>query len=282
MITNQLEWLYTNLDYSKDIYTIIDADSIIFKIAFDKKQTPEDIEQYGDQTLRTFDDVKKQYDEYVDIILKNIRSTHYKLLFTQRSFRYSINSDYKKTRQDKPFEKPKHFDALKEYALSRKDALVASNLEADDLVGIIAYWATNTEKQLVIVGWDKDLYQIPGIHYNPTKNEIYVINVEESEYLLWKQVLSGDSTDNIQGIPGIGLKKAENILQDVGINEYPNVVLNTYIQKFGLLDGPTKFCEAYQLIKLKHSNCFDFNSENIIFVEYNVPDKKEEIDFLKL
>lgn len=270
MLTTDLQWLNDNLDYSKDIFMVIDADSIIFKIAFDKKQTAEDIEQYGDQTLRTLEDVKKQYDEYVDTILKNIRPTHYKLLFTQRSFRYSITSDYKKTRQDKPFEKPKHFDALKEYALGKQDALVASNLEADDLVGIFGYWAKSTEKQMVLVGWDKDLYQVPGIHYNPTKNEIYIINSEEAEYLLWKQVMSGDSTDNISGLKGVGPKKAELFLDNNDPLNWPMAILEEYIKQFGILDGPTKFCENYQLVKLKHESCFGFNPESVNFVKYQI------------
>ena len=53
---------------------------------------------------------------------------------------------------------------------------------------------------------------VPGHHYNPTKKEKYWISEEEGIRNFYKQILTGDTVDNIKGLKGIGPKKAEKIL----------------------------------------------------------------------
>jgi len=73
---------------------------------------------------------------------------------------------------------------------------------------------TREETKTVIATVDKDLNNTPGWHFNWNKGELYWVSEEEATYNFYRQLLTGDRTDNIQGIPGIGPKKAEKILAE--------------------------------------------------------------------
>ena len=88
-------------------------------------------------------------------------------------------------------------------------------MEADDLVAIWASEARANEDAYVVVGIDKDLKQIPGNHYNFVKKEHVFIDDDQAHLLLMTQCLTGDNSDNIPGIKGIGPKKAEKILAGI-------------------------------------------------------------------
>jgi hypothetical protein len=79
-------------------------------------------------------------------------------------------------------------------------------MEADDLLGI------NQTKDTIICTIDKDLRQVPGQHYNFVKDEIFTVNLQEGLLWFYTQMLTGDASDNISGIRGIGLKKAHTHL----------------------------------------------------------------------
>ena len=75
-------------------------------------------------------------------------------------------------------------------------------------------------------GIDKDLLQIPGNHYNFNKKTHRFVSDDEAHKLLMIQCLTGDRTDNIPGIKGIGPKKAEKILEGVNTD-----VMWRYVKK---------------------------------------------------
>ena len=81
--------------------------------------------------------------------------------------------------------------------------------EADDAVAI-----ASTKGNYWIVHVDKDLDQLPGWHYNPVKDEEYYVTEFEGLYSFYKQILTGDRVDNIEGLRGIGPVKADKILKD--------------------------------------------------------------------
>jgi hypothetical protein len=93
-------------------------------------------------------------------------------------------------------------------------AKMSENEEADDSVGI-----ASTEGNYWIVHVDKDLDQLPGWHYNPVKDEEYYVTEFEGLYSFYKQILTGDRVDNIEGIRGIGPVKADKILKDCTTEE---------------------------------------------------------------
>lgn len=107
--------------------------------------------------------------------------------------------------------KPKHYTAVREAILKKYRATVVDGMEADDKLGIEQTKRDST----VIVSIDKDLLMIPGDHYNWTTDTHTHVTEELGERQFWTQMLTGDMTDNIMGLRGIGKKRAERYLNEV-------------------------------------------------------------------
>jgi 5'-3' exonuclease len=132
------------------------------------------------------------------------------------NYRIDLYSEYKRSasRVKSKSNKPDWFDDLKSWTVEFYDGcIITDNCEADDMVRIWAVEAKKANIQHCVVTIDKDLDCIPGTHYNPRTKQIYQIDKEWADYFYWKQLLMGDSVDNIPGIYGIGPKKAEGILK---------------------------------------------------------------------
>lgn len=106
--------------------------------------------------------------------------------------------------------KPKHFNAVGEYLVGKWGAESVRGIEADDAIGI---GLTSDPEQAISVSVDKDLDQIAGWHYNWVTSELYYVSRRDADFALYTQILAGDVTDNIPGVPGIGEKKARDILE---------------------------------------------------------------------
>lgn len=164
------------------------------------------------------------------------------------NFRYTVATikPYKGTRSGDPH---KFYNELLEHMIKFRDCISCNGLEADDMISIFH------DERTVACTNDKDAKQTAGDLYNFTKKEIVTISKGEAWKNLWLQVLTGDTVDNIPGIEGVGPAKANSILNDtVGAKEYPNTVLNAFIEKYGLIDGTDFFNENYQLIRMKTSS----------------------------
>lgn len=138
---------------------------------------------------------------------------YYKLYLTgQNNFRDTAATilPYKGNR-DKTH-KPEHYAAIRDYMVNVWGAEIVDGKEADDAIGIAQY--AKKDKSTVIVSIDKDLNQIPGYHYHPRKQQFYYVTLHEADTFFWKQMLTGDITDNIPGIKGIGDKKSDKIIEE--------------------------------------------------------------------
>ena len=124
------------------------------------------------------------------------------------NFRDVIYKDYKANRHKAP-NKYNHFvQAMRELAVFELNAVSATNMEADDLLCMWAYSARSVGEDYVIASIDKDLKCIPGKHYNINHQIVETVTEYEAMKFFYAQLLAGDLTDNIPGIPGIGLKTA--------------------------------------------------------------------------
>jgi 5'-3' exonuclease len=86
----------------------------------------------------------------------------------------------------------------------------------------------------VVVSIDKDLHCIAGTHFNPKTKAIEQISEEWANYFYWKQLLMGDSVDNIPGIKGTGPKTAEKILKDsIGHDDHKQRICTAYQNAYG-------------------------------------------------
>jgi len=128
--------------------------------------------------------------------------------------------------------KPDYYDDVREYLKETWHAIVVDGMEADDAVGIEHY--THGKGATCIVSQDKDLIQIPGAHYNYRNQEFFDVTEEQANRFFWTQMLTGDSVDNIQGVPKIGKVKAAKLLDDArSPDEYPSIVAAKYKEAYG-------------------------------------------------
>ena len=180
----------------------IDADSLIYRIA-----------------LKTISlrKAKEYYDKAIEDIEWKTCSTETKVALKGKgNFRYEVAEDYKVHRSGKPLDAKiaKRRKELNKYAYSLGH-FKSDNCEADDVVSIWAQEALDAKEHFVIAHIDKDIDMVEGWHYNFTKETLYYICKDQGYRKMCLQMLTGDSTDNIQGLVGIGPKKAEKLLVDV-------------------------------------------------------------------
>jgi 5'-3' exonuclease len=224
---------------------LIDLDVIAFKVACEKKQDDYTKAHFGDQTMRTQDDVARELDQYMNNLFKSTKATHYLgFLTVSKSFRYDIYPEYKATRKQ---EKPAHLNFVKECMVNKYGAISIDKLEADDLLVICHHYYEGS----ILVSTDKDMLQSPGIHYNPSKDKYTTVTKDEADYNLWFQVIVGDSTDNIKGLPKVGEKTAPAILAN-RLTEATRAdqTFSAYLNKLGEYQGILEFTKNYRLIKL--------------------------------
>jgi hypothetical protein len=215
---------------------IIDADSLL----------------YFEQNAPTFEAGCRGIDTRIANMLDATGATCYNAYLTPpRTFRHEIATvrPYKGNRPDK--ELPPLFYGLRAYMLQTHQASEVPTLEADDMIAIHAAAAAKAGESVVVCAYDKDvLGQIAGHHWNYQKAEWVTTTPEQAENFLWSQVLTGDSTDNVEGVPGIGAKKAAEILLAPGtlaqktIQAYMNHFQDSQV-------AVARFAEMFQLIALK-------------------------------
>lgn len=136
-------------------------------------------------------------------------------------FRRALMPTYKMNRTTaKPLMLP---DAKAAIAERWKTDMVPG-LEADDLLGILA---TRLKDRAVVVSLDKDMWTIPGKHFNPQKDRfVRSVSVREADTRWMTQTLTGDTSDGYTGLPKVGPVKAAKILGGIGLAEelWPKVV----------------------------------------------------------
>ena len=126
------------------------------------------------------------------------------------NFRKDIFPEYKSQRPPKPL----RFKEVKRLFIEEfQDIMkISDNCEADDDVSVMGWWGWNVEKyhKSVDSGWenpvvmchiDKDGDQVPGLHYDFDKNNLYEINEFTAHYNLAVQCIIGDKTDGILSVP---------------------------------------------------------------------------------
>lgn len=123
------------------------------------------------------------------------------------NFRHDIYPLYKANRKD--VIKPRHLDDCNLFLINEWNVQITQGYEADDALGF------NRTQDTVICSIDKDLLQIPGIHYNFVKKEVKVINELEGLRDFYRSALVGDVADNIKGVKGIGKVKAAKLIDDL-------------------------------------------------------------------
>tara|TARA_R110002110_G_scaffold308328_1_gene521972 strand:+ start:232 stop:975 length:744 start_codon:yes stop_codon:yes gene_type:complete len=171
-------------------------------------------------------------------------------------FRHNILESYKGTR--KASQKPMGYHSLVEYLKEKYSYLQVPMLEADDTLGILA---TNGEySRNIIVSVDKDMLTIPCEYYNMDKEVTETVDTKLADYMHLYQTLVGDSTDNYKGCPGVGPKKAADILK---IPSWSRVV--TAFEKAGLTSDDA-LVQA-RVARILRANEYNFETGEVILWE---------------
>lgn len=148
-------------------------------------------------------------DMYVNAIIEDTGAEEYALYLSKGdTFRHELHEEYKANRPRKPV----YFDDLFDHLVKTYKALYVDGTEADDLVSADAYFMLESGKEYIIAHIDKDLDMIEGKHFNYNSFEDYYIDKNEALANFYRQLLIGDTTDNIKGVHGIGKVKASRLV----------------------------------------------------------------------
>ena len=142
------------------------------------------------------------------------------------SFRNEIYADYKANRDETPPDLIPQFAPTREAARALGLPVVEQpEVEADDLIASYARLAEAQKMEAVIVSSDKDLMQLvrPGVSlWDPMKEktlgeaEVFDKFGVAPNRVADVQALAGDASDNVPGVPGIGVKTAALLINQYG------------------------------------------------------------------
>ena len=215
---------------------LVDFDIVVFKHALMNEHSVD----WLDGTFVTFfTQTRAEYNimQFLDKMLARCKCDTMLLFITGAfNYRYAVLPSYKHNRVN--VEKPALMPALKEWAMTEYNVITVKGLEADDLLGIYATKDSNT----VLATIDKDMKQIPCRLYLWNKDTLEDVSIKDADQWFYRQILTGDSTDGYAGCPGIGPKKADEILNNCLKRDWWSTIVSTYGE---LLD------KAYTLKKMQ-------------------------------
>tara|TARA_Y100001970_G_scaffold150598_1_gene184630 strand:+ start:6394 stop:9168 length:2775 start_codon:yes stop_codon:yes gene_type:complete len=158
------------------------------------------------------------------------KPSHFAVVFdsARKTFRNEIYSEYKANRSEAPDDLAPQFEYIRKSVLAfNLPSVELTNYEADDLIATYVNKILEKGAKVTIVSSDKDLMQLYKKNvriYDPMKNKFISEDDIKNKFgvnankVIDVQALAGDSSDNVPGVPGIGVKTAAEL-----INKYDNL-----------------------------------------------------------
>lgn len=189
------------------------------------------------------------------------------------TFRKDMYPDYKANRDEFPEELVPQLEKIKEFLdIISVPRIELDGFEADDIIGTLSIDATNKDLETIIITSDKDLYQLVNDNvqlYKPSRkpNEDFdIVDIPEVKNKFGvkpKQVIDilaliGDTSDNIPGVKGIGIKSAMPLVQEYGSLE-------------GIYDNIDKITKVAIKNKLSEHKEIAFLSKELATIKLDVP-----------
>lgn len=171
---------------------IVDGDSLIYRCGFAAQ---------GEDDSHACYNMKKQLAD-----LKRILGTENMDIYIKGKGNFrdevAVTRTYKGTRSKMV---PTAYHALREYVKNVHGAKEVDGMEADDVCSIDLYRSRNIESGVILAAMDKDLWNTPGWHFNyhPDKRYVEYITPEKANRNFLIQLLEGDRSDNVPGLPTI-------------------------------------------------------------------------------
>ena len=199
---------------------------------------------------------------------KNLQKpTHFAVIFdsARKTFRNEIYKDYKANRAEAPDDLAPQFDYIRKSVLAfNLPSVELINYEADDLIATYVDKILKNGAKVTIVSSDKDLMQLYRKNvriYDPMKNKFITdedvhkkFGVDPSK-VIDVQALAGDSSDNVPGVPGIGVKTAAELINKYGSLEKLLDCAKEIKQnkrRETLIENKNKAIISKKLVTLKH------------------------------
>ena len=202
--------------YKKKRVLVIDGDILAYQIATNNEQPT----NWGDGLWTLHADEGsciQQLDAVIDDLGANLSADDYVVALTDKNnFRKDVLPTYKSNRKEK--RKPIVLNAMREHIMEKHNGIIWDNLEADDVMGIMATEPALNEER-ILVSIDKDMRTIP-CNLSQDGTTIEQIPEKIANYNFMIQTIMGDKTDGYDGIEGVGIKTAEKL-----IKKYTNVTL---------------------------------------------------------
>src|SRR5919206_843021 len=207
---------------------LIDGSGFIFRAYFARAKDPK-AERFQRQSDGMATEVVMHFSNMLDKYLRETDADHIAVIFdaSGRSFRNEMYSEYKANRREMPDDLAPQLEHVRRAA----DAfgvcqIEMENFEADDLIATYARHAVETGARVTILSSDKDMMQLVSdgrvMMRDPmTDRPIGEAEVREKfgvgpDKVIEVQALCGDSTDNVPGVPGIGVKTAAELINAYG------------------------------------------------------------------
>src|SRR5215831_9091150 len=206
---------------------LIDGSGFIFRAYFARARDPK-AERFQRKSDGMATEVVMIFSNMLDKYLRETDADHIAVIFdaSGRSFRNEIYDQYKANRREMPDDLAPQLAHVRQAA----DAfgvcrIEMDNFEADDLIATYARHAVEAGAKVTILSSDKDLMQLVNDHVtmrDPMSDRpIAEAEVREKfgvgpDKVIEVQALCGDSTDNVPGVPGIGVKTAAELINIYG------------------------------------------------------------------
>ncbi|MBF8246980.1 MAG: DNA polymerase I [Rickettsia sp.] len=208
----------------------------------------------------------------------------------KKNFRHELFPQYKANRPELPSNLKDQLNLIDEMLNSFNFNVLKNSLyEADDLIASLACFQSNLENEVIIISSDKDMFQLIGKYikiYDPIKNKFISEEDVVSKFGVTPdkmrdlQSLLGDSSDNIPGVKGIGIKTAAKLIKEFSnINNLLKSLdqISNLRQKKLLENSKEELLLSFELVGLKNN----INIENVE-TSWHVPNNGKEISqFLK-
>src|SRR5215472_16196705 len=207
---------------------LIDGSGFIFRAYFARAKDPK-AERFQRQSDGMATEVVMHFSNMLDKYLRDTDADHIAVIFdaSGRSFRNEIYDQYKANRREMPDDLAPQLVHVRQAA----DAfgvrrIEMEGFEADDLIATYARHAVEAGAKVTILSSDKDMMQLISndrvMMRDPmTDRPIGEAEVREKfgvgpDKVVEVQALCGDSTDNVPGVPGIGVKTAAELINTYG------------------------------------------------------------------
>jgi DNA polymerase-1 len=205
---------------------LIDGSGFIFRAYFARARTADPVFQRKSDGMVT--EVVTLFSNMLDKYRRETDADHMAVIFdaSGHSFRNRIYSDYKANRREMPDDLRPQLEHVRRAAAAFDICQIElPDFEADDLIAAYARHAVEAGAKVTILSSDKDLMQLVGndvtMRDPMTDRPIAEAEVREKfgvgpDKVIDVQALCGDSTDNVPGVPGIGVKTAAELINAYG------------------------------------------------------------------